>query len=354
MRKLDEVGSGIGSGIGNGLNPKNQKNQYQHMGNHHILGKLNALLENSTNNKSQLDFGFKKLILVCTVGMLTTLCLKTHPQVENIWFLSQGNDSLTLESISHIKQQQAGAPSSPATISTRQAATKAKAYKQSIQALETPPTITDDQVKEQGFVIRPIDGYKIRTTSAQKIEEPPDSAFRTQVNSATAQGYKNAQALTHKTRNVIEGFSSNRVSEVKKLINGQSYNEDDPDSSQHHYSMDQTNRRILLTNAKNLSVGTPRTIAKKTLGRPSKETIVALPESRELAKMLVYTIKLWRQGVSTPDRDEKLILVFNSDDRLMSVGLDKGANDSYQPSRSRECAHKIHSQQPRLASAARY
>ena len=296
---------------------------------------------------------------------MVTLCLRTNPQTGNLWFFDQGDNSLTLESPSRIKQQQPGAPnttsetSETSTITTREAAAKARAYRQSIQALETPPTITDDEVKNQGFVIRPIDGYRIRTTSTQKPEQPSNSVFKTQVKNITGEGYKNAQTLTHKTRNVIEKFSSNQVSEVKKLINGQALVGEYSDShyqTQHHYSMDQTNRRILLTNAKNLSVGTPRTIAKKTLGRPSKETIVALPENGELAKMLVYTIKVWRQGVSTPEKDEKLILVFNSDDRLVSVGFDNGSNDAYQPSRSREYAQNLHSQQqqPRLASATRY
>jgi hypothetical protein len=67
-------------------------------------------------------------------------------------------------------------------------------------------------------------------------------------------------------------------------------------------------------------------MAKKVLGRPTKETIVALPESRDLTKMLVYTTKIYRQGVTTPDKDENLILLFDPSDRLVSLELNTGGS----------------------------
>jgi len=196
------------------------------------------------------------------------------------------------------------------------------AHQRAIQSLQTSPTATNDEIKAQGFVIRPVDNYQRRYkpdfTANKKIPQIntalPSSISSTSSTSSALDGIKTSIASIY---NQIETTANSHKTQDSIFPSGH---------QPHYYSMDSTSRSILLNSAKTLSIGTPRTMAKKVLGRPTKETIVALPESRDLTKMLVYTTKIYRQGVTTPDKDENLILLFDPSDRLVSLELNTGGS----------------------------
>jgi hypothetical protein len=228
----------------------------------------------------------------------------------------------------------------PSTPSVREAAAQARSYKETIKALETPETSTNQEVEAQGFVVRPIEEFRIhKPYQKPNIPDPQRIASTSQnlsegVWQLPKQTKQEARKLSNKAKNAVEVLTQIAL----PTQNNNSKSAGRTTHAQHHYSMDETNKRILLTNAKTLSLGTPRTIAKKILGKPTKETMVALPQDKELAKMLVYSIKIWKQGVSTPSKDEKLILLFDSADSLLSMEFNDGNQDSYRASQSVEYA----------------
>lgn len=349
-------------------NTENTKQTCYHSTNPKLLSKLMGISERPTEQTSNINLCLKTFTLALVLGIGSLALMVNLPKLEGN--PSLGNQALPLDLKSASQRQnhlgKVDQPQTPTLITTREAAAKAKTYKESIKALETPPTITDEEVKDQGFVIRAIDSYKVSHTApdiapatannSQNLAR--NSVLNTQINSIASKSYTEAQNVTKRTRNAIEEFSSDQVSHAKKLIQGTTsalrnssyYSTASNTNEDHHYSMDATNRRILLTNAKSLSIGTPRSVAKKLLGRPSKETVIALPEDGELAKMLVYSIKIWKQGISTPDKDEKLILLFNSEDRLLSAGLNNATQDNYRVSQFQTFAKNVNNNNPKLAS----
>lgn len=245
---------------------------------------------------------------------------------------------------------------SPNTPSVRETAAAAKTYKEAVKSLETPTTLTDEEVKRQGFAIRPIESFKLHKQSSTVAgtssdvpapsPTPPTSSntnlkFGINAHQFTKNVQKESQNLQRQAKRFVESFSSNNFGARSAPFSNY--------QSGHYYSMDEINKRLLITNAKSLESGASKTLVKRLLGRPTKETIVSLPENNELAKILVYAIKLWRQGVSTPNKDENLILVFDSTDNLVSIEFNESYHDMYAMSQLNQSNRNY----PKLADVSR-
>jgi hypothetical protein len=92
-------------------------------------------------------------------------------------------------------------------------------------------------------------------------------------------------------------------------------------------SLDDSSREELLKNARTLPQGISRHETKNRLGRPTRESTIALAETKELAKLLIYKLKSWQKGlIEKENTEEQLILVFNQNDSLISMEY-KGGTD---------------------------
>lgn len=193
--------------------------------------------------------------------------------------------------------------------SFRDAIINAEEYQKSIEALQTPLDANSTQVKAQGFAIHPINEYRRQTRPelSQSRNTPPEIQSPKSLNSEVRKATTYIKELTSRFLDEEEPLYTN----VKKTSIRR--------TEKPYFSIDQTNKGRLLSAANTLNLGTPRTVAKKTLGKPNKETLVADPESRQLVKMLVYTITLWKQGTPTPQRDEFIVLLFDSSDQLIAL-----------------------------------
>lgn len=295
----------------------------------------------------------RQLLLVSSLGILAMWQTHAIFNIFNDIPLKTAEKTIKTLPISKSIQTKGNSPNSP---SVRGATALAKSYKDSIKALETPSSLSDEELKNQGFVIRPIEGIKIHGPATISDVPAPLTSQNNQNNQNNQKNnryglqelYKATQAgaknLTQNARTAVETFTANQFSPRE---NNNSYN----NSYKYAYSMDETSRKLLLSNAKALTPGTSRVVAKRVLGKPNKETTIALENERDLAKMLVYTIKIWKQGVPTPDKDEKLILVFNSQDYLLSIELNNGLNDTYQNSQSSQYARNDGNNTTKLAAS---
>jgi hypothetical protein len=93
------------------------------------------------------------------------------------------------------------------------------------------------------------------------------------------------------------------------------------------FEIDPVSRKKLMERVSALGLGTPRTVVKKTLGRPSHERSVAFGRTPggapTIGTCVTYYLKAAEPTHYTPEKDERVVLTFDQHDLLVSLTLDE-------------------------------
>jgi hypothetical protein len=168
-------------------------------------------------------------------------------------------------------------------------------YWKTIEALRSEGTLTQEEIREQGFNIKP----KIppHLSSKEKDYERQDQI--------------NTQTMIEAKPPTKKGMFFKGIEHSTTITT--------PNSEKYHFQLDKVSKSHMLAQAQNLPPSSSAKIVKEKLGKPSKETFTTVDGSKDMCKVFIYNLKTYRQGVSTLGKDENLIVQFDQNNMLASI-----------------------------------
>jgi len=227
-----------------------------------------------------------------------------------------------------------------------------KDYWQVVESIRSEGTLSPEDIRRQGYNIKPLTPRKVQLTKNQRQELFDKYSQQTQSynNNPQMRGQEVSNRALRTSHPYKKGlfvrgdFRKNQnVGNLADPTAPTAPNAPSPSKQvprypnneveKFYFSMDIVSKQTLLEKAYSLPSSTSLSQAKALLGAPSKETFItegvnqpdsegyASRPSNTLQKAIVYYIKKYQAGKKTPHKDQELILTFNEDNLLESVYL---------------------------------